>query len=208
MAISLEKLGMDALINFDKESGEWIEGGDVLPTLHGGQRTLMVGLGERTTLAAAQKIADQLAPEYFDQVIALEHDPEILHLDTGYIELPNDTILSAEGMFTAASILRAGKASEDVDPYVYLKGLKQEIVYVERQDAIDNERCNMVPAGDGNFVSFALPKELRKELVDKAGINICELVGTEIAKLTGGAHCMTRPVYAPNASATAAAVAA
>ncbi len=40
-----------------------------------------------------------------------------------------------------------------------------------------------------------MPKGLKAELEAVAGISIGVVKGIEIAKATGGVHCLTRPVY-------------
>ena len=72
----------------------------------------------------------------------------------------------------------------------------------EREQTIDTRRIahlkklrHLLPLGEGRYLAFDMPSDLQKELEDKAGIAITCVPGAEIAKATGGVHCLTRPVY-------------
>ncbi len=167
----------------------------MLPATDEGQRILLVGFGVRTTKAAAIRLALELIPTYVDQIIGLSHDPDLLHLDTGFTVLPNRVMFAAGGMFHSGFLIDRERRIHRIDPIVHAQKLGFTIVRCDRDDAIRHERCNMLPLGDGHYVAFSMPPELRTELELKAGITINCLDGSEIAKAAGGVHCLTRPVY-------------
>ena len=53
----------------------------------------------------------------------------------------------------------------------------------------------LLPLGGGQFLAFDMPAGLKAELEDRAGIRIVTVPGGEIAKASGGVHCLTRPVW-------------
>jgi N-dimethylarginine dimethylaminohydrolase len=189
---ALERLGLTRA--FDFASDEYIEGGDVLPVMDEGQRILLIGFGVRTTKAAALRLAHELIPTHLDQIIGLFHDPDLLHLDTGFTVLPNRVMVAARDMFHAGFLIdRSGM--REIDPIDHAEQLGFTIVRVDKADAIAHERCNLLPLGQGRYLAFDMPAAFKAELEDKAAITITCVPGMEIAKATGGVHCLTRPVY-------------
>lgn len=191
---ALERLGLRRA--FDFRDDEYIEGGDVLPAMHDGKRILLIGFGVRTTKAAALRLAFELIPAHLDMIIGLSHDPDLLHLDTGFTVLSSGVMFAAAGMFHAGFVIDETHRLRLIDPIAYAEGMGFTILRCDKSDAIQHERCNLLPLGNGRFVAFDMPEPLRRELEMRAGITIDCVSGSEIAKATGGVHCLTRPVYA------------
>jgi N-dimethylarginine dimethylaminohydrolase len=190
---ALERLGLRRAFEFCDD--EYVEGGDVLPAMDEGKRILLIGFGARTTKAAALRLALELIPEQLDMIIGLSHDPGLLHLDTGFTVLPNRVMLAAAGMFHSGFLIDESRSLRSIDPIAHAEAMGFAIVRCEKSDAIAHERCNLLPLGHGHYVAFELPGALKRELEEKAGIAITCVSGAEIAKATGGVHCLTRPVY-------------
>lgn len=169
-----------------------LEGGDVIPVILDGEKTLLVGIGERTTLESAKVIADELP---VDQVIAIGHPKDILHLDTGLAFYPGATV-QAEGMFEWALRLRKGKAPEEFDIQQHLKDCGYTPLVVSREEAIDMEVCNVLALGDNKYLAFQETNpELINKLEDLTGANVITTPGHQLALMAGGVHCSTRPLY-------------
>lgn len=190
---ALERLGLSPLTSLEHD--EYLEGGDVLPVTFNGKRVLLIGFGVRTTKGAAIKLAFDLIPQHVDYIIGLMHDPDLLHLDTGFTVLPNKVILAAAGMFGKGFLIDEERRLQTVEPLSYAEALGCSIVRVDKADAIAHERCNLLPLGERRYVAFDMPVALKAELEAKAGINIEIAKGVEISKATGGVHCLTRPLY-------------
>jgi N-dimethylarginine dimethylaminohydrolase len=191
---ALEALGMRPLFHFVED--EFCEGGDVLPAMDAGKRLLLIGFGVRTTKAAALRLALELIPQHVDGIIGLSHDPDLLHLDTGFTVLPNRVMFAAAGMFRSGFLIDETRRLTPIDPIGYAQSLGFDIVRCEKADAINHERCNMLPLGQSRYLAFGMPDALRAELEQKARITISCLEGGELAKAAGGVHCLTRPLYA------------
>jgi N-dimethylarginine dimethylaminohydrolase len=190
---ALERLGLRRALEFADD--EFLEGGDVIPVMDEGKRILVVGFGVRTTKAAALRLALELIPEHLDEIIGLSHDPSLLHIDTGFAVLPNRVMVAAEGMFHAGFLIDDNRSLQPIDPIEHAEQLGFTIVRVDKADAIAHERCNLLPLGQGRYLAFDMPPDLKRELESKARISIECVSGGEIAKATGGVHCLTRPVY-------------
>lgn len=193
VSAALQRLGMMPITRLEHD--EYLEGGDVLPVTFNGKRVLLVGFGVRTTKAAAIKLALDLIPQHADYIIGLMHDPELLHLDTGFTVLPNKVILAASGMFGSGFLIDEERRISTVDPLTYAEALGCSIIRVDKADAIAHERCNLLPLGNRRYLAFDMPADLKQQLEAAAGITIEVVKGTEIAKATGGVHCLTRPIY-------------
>ncbi|MEQ1769133.1 MAG: arginine deiminase family protein [Devosia sp.] len=193
VAAALQKLGLKPATQFVDD--EYLEGGDVLPVTFNGKRVLLIGFGVRTTKAAAIKLALDLIPAHADYVIGLMHDPDLLHLDTGFTVLPEKIILAASGMFGSGFLIDENRQLQKVDPLSYSEGLGARVIRVDKADAIAHERCNMLPLGRRRYLAFDMPTDLKSQLEREAKITISVVKGTEIAKATGGVHCLTRPIY-------------
>lgn len=193
VAKALTLLGLKPIVRFVDD--EFIEGGDVLPAMDDGKRILLVGFGVRTTKAAAVRLALELIPRYVDQIIGLSHDPDLLHLDTGFTVLPNRVMFAAAGMFHAGFLIDEDRRISNIDPIAHAEALGFTIVRCEKSDAIAHERCNVLPLGNGRYLAFAMPDDVKSTLERLAGISITCLSGSEIAKAAGGVHCLTRPIY-------------
>lgn len=193
VARALSRLGMKPAMWFTDD--EFVEGGDVLPAMDAGKRILLVGFGVRTTKAAAIRLALELIPRHVDNIIGLSHDPDLLHLDTGFTILPNRVIFAAAGMFTSGFLIDQDRRLSNINPIAHAEQLGFKIVRCSKVEAIAHERCNMLPLGLGRYFAFTMPEESKQALERLAGIRITCLDGDEIAKATGGVHCLTRPLY-------------
>jgi N-dimethylarginine dimethylaminohydrolase len=193
VAKALGRLGLTPAVSFSDD--EYIEGGDVLPAMDGGKRILLIGFGVRTTKAAALKLALELIPRHVDRIIGLSHDPDLLHLDTGFSILPNRVMFAAAGMFSKGFLIDEDRRLSNINPIAHAEELGFKILRCDKADAIAHERCNMLPLGLGRYFAFHMPDDTKAELERHAGISISCLHGTEIAKAAGGIHCLTRPVY-------------
>lgn len=193
VAKALARLGMKPAMTFTDD--EFLEGGDVLPAMDAGKRILLIGFGVRSTKAAALKLAFELIPEHLDLIIGLSHDPELLHLDTGFTILPNRVIFAAAGMFTSGFLIDEQRRLSSINPIAHAEQLGFTILRCNKADAIAHERCNMLPLGHDRYLAFMLPEGIKAELERRAGVTINCFPGGEIAKATGGVHCLTRPIY-------------
>jgi N-dimethylarginine dimethylaminohydrolase len=190
---ALCRLGMRPALGFADD--EFVEGGDVLPAMNQGKRLLLIGFGVRTTKAAAIKLALELIPRHVDRIIGLSHDPDLLHLDTGFTILPGRVMFAAAGMFSSGFMIDEDKRLSNINPIAHAEELGFRIVRCTKEDAIAHERCNMLPLGMGRYFAFMMPDTTKAELEELAGIEISCVPGAEIAKAAGGVHCLTRPLY-------------
>ncbi len=186
------------------------EGGDIMPI---GNRTVAIGMSERTTSQMIEKIARALFDAgAADRVIAagMTRDRAHMHLDTVFTFLDRDCVTlypKVVPTITAYS-LRPSDVEGELD-------IRKETSFLGAiQDALGLKQLRVIETGgdpaqaereqwdDGNNVVALEPgvvvayerNEYTNALMRKAGIEVLTIDGSEIGKGRGGGHCMTCPL--------------
>jgi arginine deiminase len=186
------------------------EGGDIMPI---GNRTVAIGMSERTTGQMIEKIALSLFKAgAADRVIAagMTRDRAHMHLDTVFTFLDRDAVTmfpKVVNSITAYSVRPADKEGElevtketsfldAIKDALHIKNLRVigtggDIWQAEREQWDDGN--NVVALEPGVVVAYD-KNEYTNAQLRKAGIEVVSLDGSEIGKGRGGGHCMTCPI--------------
>jgi len=197
---------------FGKDPGDVypasIEGGDVLVLA---QDTLMIGMGERTTPAAVEILAQRLfAGGTVQQIVAvhLRRDRAVMHLDTVFTMVDERSFNVFPGLLETADIhvLTPGRGGLRVDhppdlgaALRHVLGRNDLVMITTGGDAIGRLReqwddgNNTLALAPGVVVAYQRNQETNRRLREH-GIEVLELDASELCRGRGGSRCMTQPL--------------
>jgi arginine deiminase len=186
-----------------------LEGGDVMPI---GNKTVLIGIGERTTAQMVERIAQSLFRHgAAERVIAcvMSKDRAHMHLDTVFTMVDRDAVtvypkvvdqtrayslrptdkgqmeLTDEKSFldAVADALNVGK--------LRIIGTGGDEYQAEREQWDDGN--NLIAIEPGVVIAYSKNEYTNKRL-RKAGIKVLTIDGSELGRGRGGGHCMTCPL--------------
>ncbi|OWZ82663.1 arginine deiminase [Natranaerobius trueperi] len=187
-----------------------LEGGDVLVLK---EDTLIVGYSERTTEQAIEWLAHNLLvqEEIFKEILVVEIPKKraYMHLDTVFTMLDYDKFLLYPGIKDAIHCYRLRKNSHgsvDSNKEESLSSMLEKsldrpvkIIYSGEQTPITAAReqwgdsTNTLAIKPGKVICYNR-NERTNEILNKEGIEVLEIEGSELVRGRGGPRCMSFPI--------------
>ena len=190
--------------------GASLEGGDLMPI---GNKTVLVGLGERSTGRMLEHVARELfSAGAAERVIAcrMQQDRSYMHLDTVFNFVDRDAVTAYAPVVEGMSVfsVRPGDG-EDVFDITEEAGLLPAV-----KDALGCNDLRVISTGGDTFQAAREQWDDANNVVAiepgvvvgyakntctnanlrAAGIEVIEIEGAELGKGRGGCHCMTCPL--------------
>ena len=197
---------------YDRDLPFHIEGGDILVL---GNRTVAVGISERTQSAAIDILAKNLLwtdeDLGFDRVLALliPRKRAFMHLDTVFTQLDADTFTMHPAILGTLRVfeLTRGAHAGELDIRVREETLDQilssalgldgvRLIKCGGDDAIAatreqwNDGANTLAVAPGRVFVYQR-NSVTNDILCKAGIELLEIPSGELSRGRGGPHCMS-----------------
>jgi len=187
-----------------------IEGGDVLVI---GEGAVLIGMGERTTPYAVERLAQRLfASEAAVEVIAVElpRARSFMHLDTVMTMVDRDAILMYPGVIEGARtwsitpgdaphelvVVRRPQLFDAIEQALRLDKLR---VFTTGGDEMEADReqwddgNNVLAVEPGVVIAYDRNVDTNTKL-RRAGVEVITIEGFELSRGRGGARCMSCPL--------------
>jgi len=194
----------------DFGQGASLEGGDIMPI---GNRTVLVGMGERSTGRMVERLARSLfASGAADRIIAcrMSQDRAYMHLDTVFGFVDRDAVTMYPPVVEGMRVYSIYPGDlEGTFEIAEERGLLEALA-----DTLEVPKLRVIPTGGDSFqaareqwddannvvalepgvvVAYSKNTNTNAQL-RQAGIEVLEIEGGELGKGRGGCHCMTCPI--------------
>jgi N-dimethylarginine dimethylaminohydrolase len=192
---AVQRLGLRELVRLPAHT--FLEGGDVVPFSLGGRRTLLVGHGPRSSRAALRFLARALIPEHADELIAIRLADCRLNLDGGLLPVAEDVVIAHRESVREAALFDAA-GERPLELWALFRSHGVRVIEAMLEESIHAQACNCVCLGGRRVICYDLCDRVAR-LLERAGIEVYCVPGSELVKGRGGPRCMSRPIYSAHA---------
>lgn len=196
---------------FGHDRSQSLEGGDILVL---SPRVVMIGCSARSSSSAIEELAWNLLqglPELEDiLVMQIPFERAYMHLDTVFTMIHYDAFTIFPGIESHLKLFRLTRSSEDqlkIESDLDLTGtlertLKLDAVRLIRSGGEDNttaareqwnDSTNTLAVAPGRVITYNRNRA-SNETLDRAGIEVIAVEGSELVRGRGGPRCMSMPL--------------
>ncbi|MBR4435945.1 MAG: arginine deiminase [Clostridia bacterium] len=196
---------------YDYNCGDGIEGGDVLSL---SDKCVAIGSGERTTVAAVERLAKTLFSRGYEKVLLFKfpNARTYMHLDVLMTHIDFDKFLThpcvADKWFdvyeltpgangeirvslTTDAVERILERALGIDKVNFVKVAGGDPIQYRREHW--NMGANSLALAPANIITYNR-NSITNELLDKAGVKVNPIPGGELSRGRGGPRCMSMPM--------------
>jgi len=196
---------------YTPNEGESIEGGDVLVL---NDKTLAIGISERTSPYAIEKLANNLffeSGDSFDSILAINipKTRAFMHLDTVLTQVDYGMFTAHPKIMDDLVVFNLYKKHRHLKVEKEKASLKEalerhlkrpvEIIHCGGDDVIASEReqwsdgANTLAVSPGKIISYSR-NHVTNRLLRQRGIKVIEIPSSELSRGRGGPRCMSMPL--------------
>ena len=207
-----EKFGAGTVdLLYDFNCGCPIEGGDVLSL---SDKCVAIGCGERTTVAAVEKLAKTLFGRGYEKVLLFKNPASrtYMHLDVLMTHVDYDKFLAhpciAHKWFDVYELTPANHGEINVTRTTdAVERILERALHIDKVSFVEmgggneiaykrehwNMGSNSLAIGPANIITYDR-NHVTNALLDKAGVHVNPIPGGELSRGRGGPRCMSMPM--------------
>jgi arginine deiminase len=167
-----------------------LEGGDIL---YFDKNTIAVGYGPRSNHTGIQQIIQGFQDKAIDEIVSIPLADYRVHLDGAFMIVNHDLCVIHEPSVSAKETSIITKDGVRRTFFInYLRDKGYDCISISREEATAFGP-NIFAIDSGKVISYEWNGRIIREL-EKRGVEVIPIKGTELVKGGGGPHCMTCPI--------------
>ncbi|AVP49618.1 arginine deiminase [Williamsoniiplasma luminosum] len=193
---------------YERNWKDFIEGGDILVL---NSETLIIGVSQRTSMAAIEKASKKIFKEgSYNKILVLDlpKSRAFMHLDTVFTNVDYDKFIVHPLIFDSIDQFKIFELSKDgkkeikkplVDVLSDATGYKVQLIKCGGEDPIAagreqwNDGTNVLTIAPGVVIAYER-NWVTIDLLEKAGVKVIKTPSSELSRGRGGPRCMTMPI--------------
>lgn len=168
------------------------EGGDIMPLVYEGKKTLLIRTGNRTDPAIVAWLL-QYHPSVAEQIIEVRCLDRVLHLDSALGIAGTKAAVYDESSIKSL-IVHQKNSSSLLNLGTFFDQLGVQPIPVSFDEAYRLQATNMLNVSNNTVIAYSGSRRIIK-LLKELDVTVLGFDGHELAKGNGGPRCLTRPLY-------------